>query len=98
MRERARVDPPEIIGQRLARDVGDRPGHLDAGCAAADDDEGEQPLPLGVVVRELGSLECQENAAANAGRVLDALEPRRDRSPTRRDRNRSASRPVAMTR
>ena len=81
MREAARVDPTEILGQRLARDVGDRPGHLDAGCAAADDDEGEQALPLGVIVRELGSLECHENGAANASRVLDALEPRRDRLP-----------------
>ena len=78
---RARIDPPEIVGQCLARDIGDRPRHFDACCTAADDDESEEPLPLGVVVHKLGLLECQENAAANAGRVFDALEPRRDSLP-----------------
>ena len=52
------VDPAEIIGQCLAGDLGDGPGHFHAGRAAADDDEGEQTLPLGIIVGELGLLEC----------------------------------------
>ena len=42
------------------------------------------------VGRELGLLEGDQNAAADAGRVLDALEARRDMRPIRRGRNRSA--------
>ena len=33
-----------------------------------------QPLPLGFVMRQLGLLECQQDATADAGRILDALE------------------------
>ena len=36
--------------QRAVRQLGDLPGHLDAGRAGADDDEGHQPLDLGRVV------------------------------------------------
>ena len=50
-------------GQRLAGDFRDRAGHLDAGRAAADDHEGQQPRALGLVVRELGLLEREQDAA-----------------------------------
>src|SRR5262249_6659658 len=62
----ARIDPPKVLGQGLARDLGDGPGHFDAGRSPADDDESEQTLPLGIVAGELGLLERQQNASANA--------------------------------
>src|SRR5262249_57387703 len=65
----ARIDPPKVLGQGLARDLGDGSGHFDAGRSPTDDDESEQTLPLGIVVGELGLLERQQNASANAGRV-----------------------------
>ncbi len=65
----------------MARNLRDGARHLDPGCAGADNDEGQQPPPLGLVLGELGLLECQEDAAADAGRVLDALQSRRDRGP-----------------
>src|SRR5262249_1105685 len=77
----ARIDPPKVLGQSLARDLGDGPGHFDAGRSPTDDDESEQTLPLGIVVGELGLLERQQNASANAGRVFDALEPRCEIDP-----------------
>ena len=65
----------------LARDLGDGPGHFDAGRSPTDDDESEQTLPLGIVAGELGLLERQQNTSANAGRVFDALEPRCEINP-----------------
>ena len=53
------VDPAEIVGQGLAGDLGDGARHLDAGRSSADDDEGEQTLPLGIITGELGPFECQ---------------------------------------
>ena len=38
---RPRVDVPEVAAQRVARELADLPGHLDAGRACADDDERE---------------------------------------------------------
>src|SRR5262249_13089799 len=63
------------------RDLGDGPRHFDAGCSSTDDDESEQTLPLGFIAGELGVLERQQDASANAGRVFDALEPRREVGP-----------------
>ena len=74
---RARIDAAEIRGQGLPRDLRDRAGHFDPGGAAADDDESEQtPLRSGVG-HELGLLEGNQNAAADAGRILDTLQARR---------------------
>ena len=78
---RARIDAAEILGDGVARDLGDGAGHLDAGRAGADDHEREQPPPLGLVVGQFRLLECQQDAAADAGGVLDALEARRHRRP-----------------
>ena len=64
-----------------ARELGDRPGQFDPSGAATDDDEAEQALPLGLVVRAFGPLEGGENPAANCGRVVDLLEPGREGLP-----------------
>ena len=70
----ARIDIAEIGGERPLGELGDRAGHLDAGRAAADHDEGQEPLPLGLVALGLGALEGDQDAAAKLGRVLDLLQ------------------------
>ena len=67
--------------ERVAPDLGHRAGHLDAGRAAADDDEGQPGVPADRVGLALGALERQQHAAADLQRVLEALEPGRERLP-----------------
>ena len=89
---RSGVDPAEIPRHGVAGEFGHGAGQLDAGRAAADDDEGEQAAALLGIGRDLGALEGEQQPAADVGRVLDGLEARARRPPTRRGRNRSASR------
>ena len=77
----ARIDAPEIGGQSLPCDLGDGAGHFDAGGAAADNDEGKQPLLLVRIGHDLGLLKRNQDAAANAGGVFDALQARCDVGP-----------------
>jgi hypothetical protein len=56
-------------------------GQLDAGGPGADDDEGQQAAALLRVSGDLGALEGQQQAPADVGRVLDGLQPGRDRRP-----------------
>ena len=65
----------EVPRQRLARDLGERAGELDAGRTAADDDERQQRLAPGGIGFALRALERQQHAAANLERVLESLEP-----------------------
>jgi hypothetical protein len=69
----ARVDVPEVAGQRAAGQLDDLPGHLDPGGSRADDDEGEPGVDGGVVGLELGHLERAEDAAAQLEGVVDGL-------------------------
>ena len=71
----ARIDRAEVPRQRVARQVGDRPGQFDAGRTAADDHEGEQRREPRRVGFALGLLERQEDAAADRGGVFDRLQP-----------------------
>jgi hypothetical protein len=73
-----RVDVPEVLAQRAVRQLGDLPGHLHAGRAGADDDEGQQPVDLGLVGGELGELEGTEDATAQLEGVVDALHAGRE--------------------
>ena len=75
------VDAPELTRQRLARDLGQRPGHLDARGAAADDDERHPFATARGIGLALGHLVGQEHAAADLERVLDALEAGGERRP-----------------
>ena len=75
------VDVAEVVRERVPRDLGDRAGELDAGRAAADDDEREQrPLLLRIALA-LGRLERDQDPPPDLERVLDALEAGRDRRP-----------------
>src|SRR5215207_442605 len=58
---------------RAVRQLGDLAGHLDAGRAGTDHDEGHQPVDLGLVGGELGELEGAEDAATQLQGVIDAL-------------------------
>ena len=71
----------EVARERLARDLGERAGHLDAGRTAADDDERQQRGALRRIALALGALERQQHAAADLERVLERLQSRRDDPP-----------------
>ena len=69
--------------QRVVRDLAERAGELDAGRAAADEDErhpGAAPLGIGL---PLGGLERDQDPAPDLEGVLDRLEPGRDGRPLR---------------
>ena len=78
---RARVDVPEIARERLARDLGERAGHLDAGRAAADHDKRQERLAPARIGFTLGTFERQQHAPPDVERVLERLEARRGRAP-----------------
>ena len=63
------------------RELGDLPGHLDAGRAGADDDEGEPAPPPLRVGLDLGGLERGEDAAADVERAGERLQLGRVRLP-----------------
>ena len=69
----AGIGGSEVAGQRVAGELGDLPGHLDAGGTGADDRE-RQPLaaPLGVFL-ELGGLERGQDLAAHGQRAFERL-------------------------
>ena len=68
------------MAQRDVGQLGDGPRHLHARRAGADHHEGEEaPSRLGVAGL-LGVLEGLQDAAADAGGVVDILEARRDLS------------------
>jgi hypothetical protein len=68
-------------GERLAGDLGDRAGHLDARRTAADHHEG-QVLPLAIARwLALGPLEGHEDAAPDRHGVVERLQTRRVLGP-----------------
>src|SRR5262249_59248427 len=76
-----RVDVAEVLWQRELRQFGDGAGELDAGRARADDGKGEQRLaPLGIAFA-FGTLEGDQDAAAQRGGVFQGLEAGRERLP-----------------
>jgi hypothetical protein len=68
-----RVDGAEVA-PRVARDLGDLPGHLDTGGAGADDHERQQPRALVVGLGHLGGLERLEHLRPDVQRALQRLE------------------------
>ena len=91
----ARVDRAKVAAQRVARQLGDLAGHLDAGRAGADDDE-RQPgaAPRGVVV-ELGRLEGATAAVVEPRPRSRATSPPALRRASRRGRSTSSCEPPA---
>ena len=69
----ARIDVAEVATQRVERQLADLARHLDAGRAAADDDEREPGVAISLVRRRLGCLEGGEEAAAGGECALDRL-------------------------
>ena len=76
-----RPDRPEVALERVVGDLAQRAGQLDPGRAAADQHERHpRPAPLRVGFA-LGGLEGDQDPPPDLGRVLDRLEPGRDRRP-----------------
>ena len=87
-----RRDAIELVAQRLAGDLGNRAGHLDPGRPAADHHEGEQIALAAGIGLGLGALEGQQHPAADRHRVVERLQPGRERPTSRRGRSRRGSR------
>ena len=62
------------LDDRLARQLGDGAGELDAGRPAADDDEGQQLAAQDRILADLRLLEGGEDAGADLGGVADRLQ------------------------
>ena len=77
----AGIDVAEVVTQRHMRQLGDGARHLHAGRAAADHHEGEEALPLFGRRRRFGVLEGRQDAAADAGGVVDVLQAGRHALP-----------------
>ena len=71
-----RIDGPELVPQRVPRDLDDGAGQLDAGRAAADDDERQPPPAFVIGRRPLGPLERHQHLRADRERVIERLEAR----------------------
>ena len=67
-------DVAEILTQGLPRNLGQRAGQLDAGCAAADDDEREETALLGRIGFALCGFECQQHPPPHLDRIVERLE------------------------
>ena len=66
-----RVDGPKVALEREPRELRQRPGHLDSGRPAADDDEAEELRATLQACLALGELEREEYALTDLDRVLD---------------------------
>jgi len=79
----AGVDLAEVAAQGPARELGDLPGHLDAGRTAADDHKREPTPPPFLVGLDLNSFERVEDPVASEPReaVQRPRPPRARRSP-----------------
>ena len=75
------VDVAEVVAHEELGDVANGAGQLDAGGAAADDDEVERRMPAVFLHLALGQFKGKQNAAANFEGVLDGLEAGRERFP-----------------
>ena len=75
------IEVAEVLRQRVARDLGERAGHLDAGRTAADDDERQLRGAARGIRLTLGALEREQHAAADLERVFERLQPGRVRPP-----------------
>ena len=69
----ARVDQAEVAAQRVARQLTDLAGHLDAGRPAAHDDEGQLGVALLLAGAHLGPLERRQQPRAHDQRALERL-------------------------
>ena len=67
----SRIDRPEVVWERVAGQLRDLAGHLDAGRAGADDDEREpRAAAFGIELR-LGGLEGAQDSRPHGERALE---------------------------
>ena len=78
-----RRDTPELVGQRLTRDLSDRPRQLNAGRSAADDDERQEARPFGGIDVAFGDLIREQHPPPDLQRIVQRLETRRELRPFR---------------
>ena len=71
----------EVASQGALRQFGDGSGKLHAGRPAADDDEGHEPSPLGLVRLHLGTFEGEQDVLAHDKGVVQGLEGEGSRAP-----------------
>ena len=69
-----RLNAPEIIPQRLSRDLGQRARQFDAGRASSDDHKCQKATLFDSVRLALGGLERQKHAPPHLERVIEGLE------------------------
>src|SRR5262245_42211230 len=68
------VDGAEVGGKGAVGEFGDGAGHLDAGGAGADDNEGEEASSGVCILLQFSALEGEEDAFAELGGVLERFE------------------------
>ena len=71
------LDAVELIGQGSSSHFPDLPGQLDTGGSATGYGEGQPRVALRSRGQSFGHLECAEQPAADAQRVVEGLHPRR---------------------
>jgi hypothetical protein len=76
-----RTHPPEVVLERVVRDLRERARHFDARRSAADDDEVQPRPPLNRVARPLRPFEGVERLPPDERGVLDRLQAGRVRFP-----------------
>ena len=64
----------EVASHIEPRDVADGSGELDAGRAAADDDEVERRMGSGLLHLAFGQFKGEKDTATDLGGILDSLE------------------------
>src|SRR6516162_7726198 len=83
------IDAPEVTGEGLSRDFGYGACHFNAGGAAANDHEREQPFALAIVASEFRFLKGRQNVATDTGSIFDTLETWSDVGPVMMTENRN---------
>ena len=78
---RPRIDAPEVTGKCLSCNFSYGARHLDAGWAAPDDHECEQPFALSIISNHFRLLKRGQDASANTRSIFNPFETRRNRSP-----------------
>jgi hypothetical protein len=75
------TDVPEVLAERVPRDLGERSRELDAGRSAADNHERQQTALLVGGRLAFGCLERQQDTPPDVERIVERLQARRARRP-----------------
>src|SRR5689334_15466656 len=80
---RGRIDVPEILRQRLARDFRERSRKLNSRRSTANDDERQEPPLSFRIALALRRFERQKNLASYLERIVQGFQSRRTARPFR---------------